>query len=97
MPRRARFRKPDQPHSLNWRVEYTAKIPGRHPLVPGREFKVRGERGRFIFRRFVTNTVTGESWIDASGPGRQFRSIRPDRVSRVHNKKKRRDGASKQS
>lgn len=71
-------------------MEYTTtiKINGRE-VTPGTELKIRGERGRFRFMKFVRN---GEAeWIDLwGGPsGReQTRSFRVDRVATVHYKNK---------
>ena len=73
----------------HWDISETLNIEGRLPLVVGREFRVKGERGRFKFRRAVTNTRTGEMWIDAvhiNKEKRQARSFSPDKVKVVHRK-----------
>lgn len=55
-------------------------------LTPGREIRVRGERGTFRFVRHVTNTRTGAEWLDVYGGqvGHEcLRAFRPDRVAVV--------------
>lgn len=76
-----------EPYPLTWTVHPEFRLPGRARLVPGREFSVRGERGRFRFRHAVT-TDTGATWVDAwDGEGR-CRSWLPDRIRVVHVKSK---------
>jgi hypothetical protein len=70
----------------NWVIETEIQINGRN-VVPGTELKIEGERGRFLFMRYVVN---GEiSWIDVHGGPKGYehtRSFRLDRVKRVHYK-----------
>ena len=76
-----------EPYPLTWSIHPEFRLPGRARLVAGREFSVRGERGRFRFRHAVT-TDTGETWVDAwDGEGR-CRSLRPERIRVVHVKSK---------
>lgn len=76
-----------EPYPLTWSIHLEFRLPGRARLMPGREFSVRGERGRFRFRHAVT-TDTGETWVDAwDGEGR-CRSLRPERIRVVHVKSK---------
>ncbi|MEZ5407691.1 MAG: hypothetical protein R2761_06680 [Acidimicrobiales bacterium] len=76
-----------EPYPLTWSIHREFSLPGRARLVTGREFSVRGERGRFRFRHAVT-TDTGETWVDAwDGEGR-CRSLRPERIRVVHVKSK---------
>lgn len=59
---------------------------GNQTLTPGTEVSIRGERGRFRFRQYVT-TDAGVEWIDVWGGvgGREaFRSFRPTEVRAVH-------------
>ena len=61
------------------------QINGRH-LERGTEVSISGERGRF---RFFQAVVNGKSeWIDVIDRDRKVRSFYPDRVKRVHYKKK---------
>lgn len=71
---------------MNRRTIVTScKVKG-HKLTVGTEFSVRGERGRFSFRRFEI-PEKGSAWITAWGgaAGREaWRSFDPARVSRVY-------------
>jgi len=61
------------------------QINGRH-LERGTEVSISGERGRFKFFQVVTS---GKSeWIDVIDRDRKVRSFYPNRVKRVHYKKK---------
>lgn len=55
-------------------------------VEPGTELSIEGERGRFRFLRLV-NSETSE-WIDVVDKDHKIRSFYPDRVKRVHYKKK---------
>lgn len=70
-----------------WTVEETCQVPGRLKLVEGREFTATGIRGRLRFHRAV-RTTDGEFWIDAYDIDGRYRSLRPERVKRVHSKSK---------
>jgi hypothetical protein len=50
----------------HWTVAEVARVRGQ-VLTPGRELKVKGERGTFRFVRHVTNTRTGAEWLDVYG------------------------------
>ena len=89
MARLVRKAKNAQPHPEHWVISYEFQIVGRMKLVPGREFRVSGERGRFIYKRHVLNTKTGMEWIDATSANpkkRASRSFALERVTRVHRK-----------
>ena len=63
----------------------TYRVNGRH-LERGTEVSISGERGRF---RFFQAVSSGKSeWIDVIDKDRKVRSFYPDRVKRVHYKKK---------
>lgn len=80
-----------RPHTppAHWEPADGYRPDGCLPLRPGRLFRIRGERGRFRFIRYVASD--GGDWVDCVGvtaagvvraPG--LRSIRPDRITRVH-------------
>lgn len=62
---------------------YTAN--GRH-LERGTEISIKGERGRFRFLHHVTNG--DKEWIDVADKNKALRSFRPEKIKRVHYKKK---------
>lgn len=70
----------------DWEITTEIQINGRN-VEPGTELKIKGERGRF---RFIKYVVAPEgSWIDVWGGtkhAQQLRSFRLDRVARVHYK-----------
>lgn len=70
-----------------WAVESECRLPGRLKLVEGREFTAVGVRGRLRFR-YAVRTTDGEFWLEAFDRDGGFRSIRPERVKRVHSKPK---------
>ena len=73
----------------HWEIHEELQIEGKMRLIPGREFRVRGERGRFIFQRYVYNPRIEEGWIDAQSANpkkRAARSFQVDRVTRIHRK-----------
>lgn len=81
--------KEDNP-SEHWQRHDTYKIHGRN-LERGTELSIQGERGRFKFVQYVYNPELDVDWIDVIGGKRgvkEFRSFRPERVKRVHWKKK---------
>jgi hypothetical protein len=86
MPRRKnRAQTPDL--SAEWEKLDSIQINGRN-VSPGTELKIRGERGRFRFIKYV-KTPEGVEWIDVWGGPKnceQWRSFRPDRVRTVHYK-----------
>jgi hypothetical protein len=69
-----------------WAVETEIQINGRK-VSPGTELKISGERGRFVFIKFVD---TGSAqWLDVWGGtkgGETWRSFRLDQVKTVHYK-----------
>lgn len=80
--------------SAVWVVSDKCIVHGRR-LTPGTEFRVDGERGRFLFLRHVAN---GEKqWIDAKSPQGQFRSFRMERVKTIHIKKRLRGNTEEES
>jgi hypothetical protein len=70
----------------HWDVQDEFRPEGRHPLTTGREFSVTGHRGRVRFRHAVTNTRTGDVWIDAWDKDGRARSFRPERIRTVHSR-----------
>jgi hypothetical protein len=69
----------------HWQVAEVARVRGQ-VLTPGRELKVKGERGTFRFVRHVTNTRTGAEWIDVYGGAAGHETMRAfyaDKVTRV--------------
>jgi len=81
--------KEDDP-SKNWIINDTTIIHGRN-VEKGTELSIQGERGRFHFLRHVYNPELDVEWIDLIGGKngvREFRSFRPERVKRVHWKRK---------
>jgi hypothetical protein len=61
-------------------VKHEFKI-GRRVLKPGDRFKVKGQRGQYLFRCFTTNTKTGKSWVEAVQDGNgPFVSFLPEDV-----------------
>ncbi len=80
--------RPDgEPFPPSWTVTTVFQIPGRLKLVAGREFTVRGVRGRLRFRHAVT-TNTGDTWVDGWDASGRCHSICVDRVRTVHAKAK---------
>lgn len=70
----------------DWEITTEIQINGRH-VEPGTELKIRGERGRFRFIKYVN--APNSSWIDVwGGPKRcpALRSFRLEQVQRVHYK-----------
>lgn len=59
-----------------WTRETNVKLPGRrYALLPGRELKVKGQRGKLYFKEVVT-TGQGQEWLtafDKNGAARSFR------------------------
>ncbi len=68
----------------HWVISEEFRPEGKGLLTPGREFTVTGNRGRCRFRHHVTNTRTGESWVEAWDKYRRFRSFDPSRIRVVH-------------
>lgn len=69
----------------HWDVADVARVRGQ-VLTPGRELRIRGERGTFRFVRHVTNARTGAAWLDVYGgqAGHEcLRAFRADRVTTV--------------
>lgn len=71
-----------KPHP-HWEIHNTINIEGKGELAPGYEFTIRGKRGRLLFTRAVTNTQTGDTWIDAHDKDGRARSLDPSQVGRV--------------
>lgn len=66
----------------HWHVAEVARVRGQ-VLTPGRELRIRGERGAFAFVRHVANAHTGTEWLDVRDANGALRAFRADRVSRV--------------
>ncbi len=76
-----------EPFPPSWTVTTEYLIPGRLKLIVGREFSVRGLRGRLRFRHAVT-TDGGDVWVDGWDTAGRCHSIGIDRVRVVHAKSK---------
>lgn len=78
----------------DWTVAERWSVHGRAVVAGVTELSILGERGRFVFRRFV-QAPGGRAWIDVFG-GRKdhetLRSFRPGRVRTVHRIAKTRRG-----
>lgn len=74
------------PIENDWEVATEFRWNGRI-IQPGTELSIRGETGRFRFIKYVKRP-NGIEWIDTYGPYDDFRSFRPDRIRRVHWKRK---------
>lgn len=70
----------------DWEVTTEIQINGRN-VEPGTELKIKGERGRFRFIKYVTSA--NGSWIDVWGGPKNcpaLRSFKLEKVQRVHSK-----------
>lgn len=80
--------------TAHWITSEEIVIHGRH-VVRGSELSIKGERGRFNFIKHVLNPKTGSEWVDVVGGAVGYRTMRSfsiDRIRRVHNKAKTREG-----
>lgn len=66
----------------DWSVAEVARVRGQ-VLTPGRELRIRGERGTFRFVRHVRNTRTGAEWLDVYGGAPGHECLRAFYVGRV--------------
>lgn len=86
---RRRVPTPHTDPSAAWdRSPTTTSASGRR-LVPGTEFSVHGEPGRFRFLEHVVGP-SGAEWVTAFGGPRKVnvtRSFRPERIKTVHTKR----------
>lgn len=76
--------------SAHWVRTDTYMANGRH-IEKGTELSIQGERGRFKFIQHVYNPKSDVEWIDVVGGRKgvkEYRSFRPNRIKRVHYKKK---------
>jgi len=91
MPRRRKSKTPPEPRpNDNWVVSEDYEANGRK-IQRDTELSITGESGRFRFMRHVLNPDSATEWIDVIGGPKgykQVRSFRPDRIKRVHWKKK---------
>lgn len=72
----------------NWTIKEEMQINGRH-VTKGTELKIRGERGRFRFVKYVYNEELDVDWVDVWGGPKKMpamRSFRLDQIQRVHYK-----------
>jgi hypothetical protein len=60
-------------------VQHELQVEGTL-LRPGDQFRVKGERGDFIFQCFAHNTKLDVSWIECFDAAMQFRSVRPEKI-----------------
>lgn len=86
MPRRrSKNQTPDL--SAEWEKIDNIQVNGRHVVV-GTELRIKGQRGRFQFIKYV-KTPAGAEWIDVwGGPkgAEQLRSFRLEDIKTVHYK-----------
>lgn len=71
-----------------WVQEYEMTVNGRS-VTADTELKISGERGRFLFMKYVKNGDI--EWVDVWGGSKGYesiRSFRPDRIKTVHYKNK---------
>lgn len=80
MSRTTRTTRPTTP--AHWAVAEVARVRGQ-VLTPGRELKIKGERGTFRFVRHVTNTRTGVEWLDVYGGPSGHECLRAFYAARV--------------
>lgn len=88
MPRRKKVMDALTGPIAEWKIKTELQINGRH-VTKGTELKIRGERGRFRFVKYVYNPELDVEWIDVWGGPKKMpamRSFRLDQVQRVHYK-----------
>lgn len=88
MPRRKKVIDAPIGPIADWTIKTELQINGRH-VSKGTELKIKGERGRFRFIKYVYNPELDVEWIDVwGGPKRMpaMRSFRLEQVQRVHYK-----------
>jgi hypothetical protein len=69
-------------------AEHKVKVFSYEDLTPDLEFQVTGEPGAwFRFHAHVTNTKTGEEWIDAAGGTKYHQMFRAFHVGRIRRKR----------
>jgi len=76
--------------SEHWIRSPSYMANGRH-IDQTTELSIQGERGRFRFVQHVHNPTSNTEWIDVVGAKKGvtgIRSFRPDKIKRVHYKKK---------
>lgn len=65
---------------------------GKTTVVKNDKIKVKGERGVFLFVKYVTNSETGTDWVTClSEETRQFRHFSSDRIKPVPQKRAKRN------
>jgi hypothetical protein len=80
--------------TAHWVISHETTIHGRK-LVKGTEISIKGERGRFNFVRHVYNPKIDSEWLDVVGGPVGYKTMRSfslDKVRRVHNKVKTKEG-----
>lgn len=73
--------------SAEWEKIESIQVNGRHITV-GTELKIKGQRGRFRFLKYV-KTPQGAEWVDVWGGPKnceQWRSFRLEDIKTVHYK-----------
>jgi hypothetical protein len=97
MGRRKKTTEPSNPTpnpTAHWVISTETTVHGRK-LVKGTEISIKGERGRFNFVRHVYNPKIDSEWLDVVGGPSGYKTMRSfsiDRVRRVHNKVKTKEG-----
>ena len=90
MGRRKKPAKETPDLSAHWERSDTFIANGRH-IEKGTELSIQGERGRFRFIEYIYNPHIDVEWIDVVSERKgikQVRSFRPERIKRVHYKRK---------
>lgn len=88
---KTRRRRKAKPMPAHWVISTELHLPNRSPLTDGVEFSLKGHSAasrRWVFRRHVLNTVTGEEWVTGRNPMGHTGSIPIDRIGRVHRNRK---------
>jgi hypothetical protein len=90
MAKRKKETVPEAPKPCDaWEIVTEMQINGRN-VVKGTELKIRNERGRFRFIKYV-KTEKGVEWVDVYGGPKGaecIRSFRLDKIKTVHYKNK---------
>jgi hypothetical protein len=80
--------------TAHWVIKEEITVHGRN-VIRGSELSIKNERGRFNFIKYVFNPKTGSEWVDVVGGPSGYKTLRSfslDRIRRVHNKAKTREG-----
>lgn len=91
MPRRRKSQTPPEPRpNDHWVISEEYEANGRK-IHRDTELSIEGHMGRYRFVKHVFNPANNAEWIDIIGGPKGYkiyRSVRPDRIKRVHWKNK---------